>query len=108
MTNDKIRRALEAARFQLGYSYQDRYAHELCGEALRELDERGDANCNDDQSAPATIVERCDPAHATKPQVSNSAPAQAGSVTGAELIAVERQRQINREGWTPEHDDEHK
>lgn len=27
--------------------------------------------------------------------------------TGAELIAVERQRQIDVEGWTPEHDDEH-
>lgn len=24
-----------------------------------------------------------------------------------ELIAVERQRQIDVEGWTPEHDDEH-
>lgn len=28
-------------------------------------------------------------------------------MTGAELIAVERQRQITSEGWTPEHDDEH-
>lgn len=27
--------------------------------------------------------------------------------TGAELIAAERQRQIEVEGWTPEHDDEH-
>lgn len=27
--------------------------------------------------------------------------------TGAELIAIERQRQIDVEGWTPEHDDEH-
>lgn len=29
-------------------------------------------------------------------------------MTGAELIAQERQRQIEVEGWTPEHDDEHK
>lgn len=28
-------------------------------------------------------------------------------MTGAEMIAVERQRQIEVEGWTPEHDDEH-
>ena len=28
-------------------------------------------------------------------------------MTGAERIAAERQRQIDREGWTPEHDDEH-
>lgn len=27
--------------------------------------------------------------------------------TGCELITIERQRQINQEGWTPEHDDEH-
>lgn len=27
--------------------------------------------------------------------------------TGVELIAEERQRQIEKEGWTPEHDDEH-
>jgi hypothetical protein len=27
--------------------------------------------------------------------------------TGAELIAAERQRQIDSEGWTPEHDDHH-
>jgi hypothetical protein len=27
--------------------------------------------------------------------------------TGAELIAAERQRQIEVKGWTPEHDDEH-
>lgn len=27
--------------------------------------------------------------------------------TGIERIATERQRQIDREGWTPEHDDEH-
>ena len=27
--------------------------------------------------------------------------------TGAQLIAVERQRQITAEGWTPEHDDKH-
>lgn len=26
---------------------------------------------------------------------------------GAELISIERQRQIQKEGWTPEHDDEH-
>lgn len=28
-------------------------------------------------------------------------------MTGVELIAAERQRQITIEGWTPEHDDEH-
>ena len=27
--------------------------------------------------------------------------------TGAQLIARERQRQIDEEGWTPEHDDRH-
>lgn len=27
--------------------------------------------------------------------------------TGVELIAAERQRQIEAEGWTPEHDDEY-
>ena len=28
-------------------------------------------------------------------------------MTGVELIAAERQRQIDVEGWTPEHDDTH-
>lgn len=28
-------------------------------------------------------------------------------MNGAELIAAERQRQIDAEGWTPDHDDEH-
>lgn len=28
-------------------------------------------------------------------------------MNGAELIAAERQRQTEAEGWTPEHDDEH-
>lgn len=28
--------------------------------------------------------------------------------TGIELIAEERERQITKEGWTPEHDAEHK
>ena len=28
-------------------------------------------------------------------------------MTGVELIAAERQRQIEVEGWTPEHDDAH-
>ena len=28
-------------------------------------------------------------------------------LTGVELIAAERQRQIDKEGWTAEHDDEH-
>jgi len=28
-------------------------------------------------------------------------------MTGVELIATERQRQIEVEGWTPEHDDTH-
>ena len=28
--------------------------------------------------------------------------------TGIELIAVERERQLSQEGWTPQHDDEHK
>ncbi len=27
--------------------------------------------------------------------------------TGAQMIAAERQRQIERKGWTPEHDDTH-
>lgn len=27
--------------------------------------------------------------------------------TGAELISIERKRQIEKEGWTPSHDDEH-
>ncbi len=27
--------------------------------------------------------------------------------TGIELIAAERRRQIQKEGWTPEHDDQH-
>lgn len=29
-------------------------------------------------------------------------------MTGAEAIAAERQRQIEQEGWTPEHDDLHR
>lgn len=29
------------------------------------------------------------------------------SKTGAELIAAERQRHVDEEGWTPEHDDQH-
>lgn len=28
-------------------------------------------------------------------------------MTGIELIAMERMRQVQQEGWTPEHDDEH-
>lgn len=28
-------------------------------------------------------------------------------MSGAEMITVERQRQISQEGWTTEHDDEH-
>ncbi|HUX16326.1 MAG TPA: hypothetical protein VMW52_07615 [Phycisphaerae bacterium] len=28
-------------------------------------------------------------------------------MTGVERIAAERQRQIEQEGWTPEHDDKH-
>jgi hypothetical protein len=28
-------------------------------------------------------------------------------MTGIERIAAERRRQIEKEGWTPEHDDEH-
>lgn len=28
-------------------------------------------------------------------------------LTGVELIAAERQRQVDEEGWTPEHDAEH-
>ena len=28
--------------------------------------------------------------------------------SGAELIAAERQRQIDKEGWKPEHDDQHR
>ncbi len=29
-------------------------------------------------------------------------------MTGAQRIASERQRQIDEEGWTPEHDDQHR
>lgn len=29
-------------------------------------------------------------------------------MNGAELIAAERQRQIEQEGWTPAHDDDHR
>ena len=29
-------------------------------------------------------------------------------MTGIERISAERQRQIEKEGWTPEHDDEHR
>lgn len=29
------------------------------------------------------------------------------TLDGAELIAAERRRQVEAEGWTPEHDDEH-
>lgn len=29
-------------------------------------------------------------------------------MTGVELIAAERERQVAEEGWTPEHDDTHK
>ncbi len=28
-------------------------------------------------------------------------------MTGAEMIAAERERQVSEEGWTAEHDDEH-
>lgn len=28
-------------------------------------------------------------------------------MNGAEMIAAERRRQVEAEGWTPEHDDEH-
>lgn len=38
-------------------------------------------------------------------------PTRVGSselLSGVELITAERQRQINVEGWTPEHDDAHK
>ena len=31
----------------------------------------------------------------------------ADAITGVKLIAAERQRQIEKEGWTPEHDDQH-
>jgi hypothetical protein len=31
----------------------------------------------------------------------------AAKPSGIDLIAAERQRQIDAEGWTPEHDDEH-
>jgi hypothetical protein len=37
--------------------------------------------------------------------VGDGSPSAAPS--GAELIAAERQRQIDAEGWTPEHDDGH-
>jgi hypothetical protein len=37
----------------------------------------------------------------------NTASQEGEAVSGAELIAAERQRQIEAEGWTPEHDDGH-
>ncbi len=43
--------------------------------------------------------------------MANPAPAaqrpERPKLTGVERIAAERQRQIDVEGWTPEHDDEH-
>lgn len=36
-----------------------------------------------------------------------SAEAEVHPDTGVSLIAAERQRQVEKEGWTPEHDDEH-
>lgn len=38
-------------------------------------------------------------------EVAQSEPAQ--ELSGVQLIVAERQRQIDVEGWTPEHDDEH-
>lgn len=29
-------------------------------------------------------------------------------MTGVEMIAAERERQVSEEGWTPEHDDSHR
>jgi hypothetical protein len=34
-------------------------------------------------------------------------PEEAGERDGVGMIAAERQRQVDVEGWTPEHDDEH-
>lgn len=31
-----------------------------------------------------------------------------GNMNGVELIAAERKRHVSEEGWTPEHDDEHR
>lgn len=40
------------------------------------------------------------------PAASNKSTEQA-TLTGVERIAIERQRQLEAEGWTPEHDDKH-
>jgi len=42
-----------------------------------------------------------------KPGYGHDRTTGAPAVTGAELIAAERKRQIEAEGWTPEHDDDH-
>lgn len=40
--------------------------------------------------------------------LNNAPPVRSGDLlSGVELIAEERQRQISQEGWTPEHDDNH-
>lgn len=54
-----------------------------------------------------TLIDGEGPIHATQGVDAISAPA-ADPVRAALLdVAVERQRQIDAEGWTPEHDDEH-
>lgn len=47
------------------------------------------------------------PREVSVPGVQAARPRKAEAVNGSELIATERQRQIEAEGWTPEHDDEH-
>lgn len=42
-----------------------------------------------------------------RPSANAPSPDLALPITGAELIAAERRRQIEQEGWMPEHDDEH-
>ena len=40
-------------------------------------------------------------------EAGNATENAASPMSGADLIAAERRRQIDAEGWTPEHDDEH-
>lgn len=40
-------------------------------------------------------------------QYAGPSPEEPAPSTGAELIAAERKRQVEEEGWTPEHDDGH-
>ncbi len=54
-----------------------------------------------DKESAAKMIETCD-AILSEPPVAGAA-----SGSGVALIALERQRQVKIEGWTPEHDDKH-